>query len=204
MLRRLSAISPALSLLALLLVAGLATGTPAFAENPVVKLVTNYGEIVIELDAEKAPVTTENFVKYVEDGFYDGTIFHRVIKDFMIQGGGFDPSLNKKDTRRPIQNEADNGLKNERGTIAMARTGEPHSATAQFFINTVDNSMSLNHVRKDPQGWGYCVFGKVTSGMEVVDAIAALQTEPKGGHQNVPVETALIEKAELVSGAASE
>jgi peptidyl-prolyl cis-trans isomerase B (cyclophilin B) len=168
------------------------------AGTAVVEMTTNYGKIKIELNREKAPETVENFLKYARDGFYENTVFHRVIKDFMIQGGGFDVDLNKKPTRLPVNNEADNGLSNQRGTIAMARTQDPHSATAQFFISTVDNSQMLDHTKKTPTGWGYAVFGKVISGMEVVDAIAAVATAPKGPHGDVPVETVLIEKVEIL------
>lgn len=159
-----------------------------------VTLETTHGNIVIELDADKAPETVKNFLNYVNDGFYDGTIFHRVIKNFMIQGGGFQPGMVQKPTEAPIQNEANNGLANDRGTIAMARTGDPHSATAQFFINHADNAF-LNHSSPSGQGWGYCVFGKVTDGMDTVDAIAAVSTGNSGGHADVPVEDVVINKA---------
>jgi len=159
-----------------------------------VTLETTHGNIVIELDADKAPETVKNFLNYVNDGFYDGTIFHRVIKNFMIQGGGFQPGMVQKPTEAPIQNEANNGLANDRGTIAMARTGDPHSATAQFFINHADNAF-LNHTSPSGQGWGYCVFGKVTDGMDTVDAIAAVSTGNSGGHADVPVEDVVINKA---------
>ena len=165
--------------------------------QPLVELTTSKGTIVIELDAQKAPKTVENFLAYVKDGFYSGTIFHRVIKGFMIQGGGMDANMGRKQTKPPIQNEADNGLKNMKGTIAMARTGDPHSATAQFFINTVDNDF-LNHTSKDPRGWGYCVFGKVAKGMDVVEAIEAAATASKMGHQNVPVDPVTIDGAKVV------
>jgi len=164
--------------------------------NPRVTLQTSKGNIVLELYADKAPVTAENFLGYVRDGFFDGTIFHRVIPGFMIQGGGFTVDMQQKPTRDPIANEADNGLKNERGTIAMARTMNPNSATAQFFINTVDNG-PLDHTGKTPQGWGYAVFGKVVEGMDVVDAIGGVATTNRGPHQNVPVEPVVIEKATL-------
>jgi len=156
---------------------------------------TNHGTITIELDAEKAPLTTENFKKYVADNFFDNTIFHRVIPNFMIQGGGFNPGMSQKQTLAAIENEADNGLENDRGTIAMARTNDPHSATAQFFINLKDNAF-LNHSGKNPQGWGYCVFGKVTEGMDVVDKIAGVATGNNGGHADVPVEDVVIIKVE--------
>lgn len=174
--------------------------TPAFAASnpsqggPQVELVTNKGTIVLELDPDKAPKTVENFLKYVDEGHYDGTIFHRVIKGFMIQGGGFDESLNKLPTGAPIVNEAGNGLSNERGTIAMARTADPNSATAQFFINTVDND-GLNHANDTPERFGYAVFGRVVQGMDVVDAIAGVQTHNVGMFGDVPVEPVVIEKA---------
>jgi peptidyl-prolyl cis-trans isomerase B (cyclophilin B) len=168
----------------------------AFAESsdPRVRLETNHGTIVLELNPEAAPHTVDNFLAYVREGFYDGTIFHRVIKGFMIQGGGLTPDMQKKATREPIENEADNGLENLQGTIAMARTNEPHSATSQFFINTVDNA-SLNFKAKNPQGWGYCVFGKVVEGMEVVDVIENLPTTTQSGRRDVPQEPVLIERA---------
>src|SRR5574344_2419082 len=150
-----------------------------------ITLKTNLGDIVIELDYDKAPETAKNFEDYVKSGFYKGTVFHRVIKGFMVQGGGLLADLSQKDTNAPIKNEAANGLKNKRGTIAMARTGDPHSATAQFFINTVDNDF-LDFKAPSGQGWGYCVFGKVVEGMDVVDAIRALPTGNKGFHQDVP------------------
>ncbi|MEA1890838.1 MAG: peptidylprolyl isomerase [Pseudomonadota bacterium] len=160
-----------------------------------IKMETNHGTITIELDAEKAPVTVENFKKYVADSFFDNTIFHRVIPNFMIQGGGFNPGMIQKQTLNTIENEADNDLGNDRGTLAMARTNDPHSATAQFFINLKDNDF-LNHSGKNPQGWGYCVFGKVTEGMDVVDKIAAVATGNSGGHGDVPVEDVVIIKVE--------
>ena len=162
-----------------------------------VKLTTNHGDIVLQLDAEKAQQTTENFVQYVKDGHYNGTVFHRVIKGFMIQGGGFDANMSQKKTRATIQNEADNGLKNAKYTIAMARTMEPHSASAQFFINASDNDF-LNHSGKNVQGWGYAVFGEVIEGREVVDAIEKVATGSKAGHQDVPKEDVIIEKAEII------
>ncbi len=157
-------------------------------------LKTNFGDITIELDFERAPETAENFAQYVKDGFYDGTIFHRVIKGFMIQGGGFEPGMSQKETREPIKNEADNGLKNDCYTLAMARTMDPHSASAQFFINVADNDF-LNHSGKNMQGWGYAVFGKVTEGTDVVDQIKAVATTTAAGHQDVPVEDVIIEQA---------
>ena len=162
-----------------------------------VKLSTNHGDIVLQLDAEKAPLTTENFVQYVKDGHYNGTVFHRVIKGFMIQGGGFEPGMSQKKTRASIQNEADNGLKNKKYSIAMARTMEPHSASAQFFINANDNDF-LNHSGKNVQGWGYAVFGEVIEGREVVDAIETVATGSKAGHQDVPKDDVVIEKAEII------
>jgi peptidyl-prolyl cis-trans isomerase B (cyclophilin B) len=162
-----------------------------------VKLHTNHGAITLELDAEKAPATVENFLAYVTAGHYDNTVFHRVIDNFMIQGGGFEPGLKQKPTRDPIKNEADNGLKNVRGTISMARTNDPHSATAQFFINTVDNDF-LDFRAPNSQGWGYCVFGHVTDGLDVVDKIRKLATGNKGYHQDVPTDDVIIERAEVV------
>lgn len=165
--------------------------------QPKVKLSTNHGDIVIALNADKAPETVKNFIQYVESGFYDGTIFHRVIENFMIQGGGFDESFQQKKTQAPIQNEADNGLNNKRGSIAMARTGDPHSATAQFFINTKDNDF-LNYRGKTMQDWGYAVFGEVIEGMDVVDAIRQVSTTMRGPHQDVPAENVVIEKASVI------
>jgi peptidyl-prolyl cis-trans isomerase B (cyclophilin B) len=162
-----------------------------------IKLQTTHGDITIELNNEKAPVTAANFEQYVRDGHYDNTIFHRVIDGFMIQGGGFGPGMKEKNTRDPIQNEAKNGLANDRYTIAMARTADPHSASAQFFINTADNDF-LNHSAPTQQGWGYCVFGTVTAGMEVVDKIGKVRTGSSGFHQDVPVEDVVIRKAEVV------
>ncbi|MCA1979772.1 MAG: peptidyl-prolyl cis-trans isomerase [Thiobacillus sp.] len=162
-----------------------------------VKLHTNHGVITLELDAEKAPKTVENFLQYVRDGFFDGTIFHRVIDGFMIQGGGFEPGMTQKPTRDTIENEAANGLKNEAYTIAMARTPNPHSATAQFFINVKNNSF-LDFTAPTPQGWGYCVFGKVVEGTDVVDKIKKVKTGNRAGHQDVPLEDVVIEKAEIV------
>lgn len=160
-----------------------------------VKLTTSLGSITLELDAEKAPETVKNFLAYVEAGHYDNTIFHRVIKGFMIQGGGFEPGMKQKPTNAPIQNEAKNGLKNAVGTIAMARTQAPHSATAQFFINVADNGF-LDCPGQD--GWGYCVFGQVSEGMDVVNAIKGVKTGSKGFHQDVPVDDVVIQKAEVV------
>ncbi len=167
-----------------------------------IKLTTNHGVITLELDAVNAPKTTANFIAYVEAGHYDGTVFHRVIKNFMIQGGGMTPDMEQKPTQDPIENEGEQtakvGLKNVRGSIAMARTNDPHSATAQFFINTVDNDF-LDFKAPSGQGWGYCVFGKVVDGMDVVDKIRALPTGNKGFHQDVPKESVVIEKAEVVA-----
>ena len=165
------------------------------SSNPSVVLETSEGAITIELNPAKAPKTVENFLSYVDSGHYDGTIFHRVISNFMIQGGGMDAKMAERDTRAPIENEADNGLKNERGAIAMARTSDPHSATAQFFINTVETNGFLDHTSKSGNGWGYCVFGKVTEGLDVVDKIRAAATGNRGMHQDVPLEPILIEKA---------
>jgi peptidyl-prolyl cis-trans isomerase B (cyclophilin B) len=165
-------------------------------KRPQVTMETSKGKIVMELFPEKAPLTVENFISYVKDGSYDGTIFHRVIKGFMIQGGGFTSAMATKPTKTPVKNEADNGLKNERGTFAMARTPDPHSATAQFFINLVDNEF-LNHKGKNPQGWGYAVFGKVTEGMDIVDSIAKVQTGTKGQFADVPVEPVVIQKVTM-------
>lgn len=163
-----------------------------------IKLHTNHGVITLKLDAEKAPETVANFEKYVKEGHYDGTVFHRVISNFMIQGGGFEASMNQKKTNAPIKNEANNGLSNKRGSIAMARTMDPHSASAQFFINVKDNDF-LDHTAPTPQGWGYAVFGEVVDGMDVVDQIRAVATTSKAGHQDVPVEDVIIEKAEIVA-----
>jgi peptidyl-prolyl cis-trans isomerase B (cyclophilin B) len=160
---------------------------------------TNHGDIKLELDFEKAPKTAANFEAYVKAGHYDGTVFHRVIDNFMIQGGGFAAGMKQKETNATIENEADNGLKNTIGTIAMARTMDPHSASAQFFINVADNNF-LNHTRKDSQGWGYAVFGKVVEGMDVVNAIKSVATTRKAGHQDVPEEDIVITKAEVVEG----
>ncbi len=175
---------------------GVLQGAQAADALPVVTLKTTKGSIDIELYPDKAPKTVENFLAYVKAGQYDGTIFHRVIPDFMIQGGGYTPDMAEKDTREPIQNEADHGLKNERGTIAMARTGEPHSATAQFFINVKDNAF-LDFRSKDMRGWGYAVFGKVVSGMDTVDAIVSVPTTNFGPMGDVPVDTILIESAKV-------
>lgn len=168
----------------------------ANSSNLRVRLETNKGTIVLDLDQKAAPKTVANFLGYVSNGFYNDTIFHRVIKDFMIQGGGFTSDMHQKSTQDPIENEADNGLSNLRGTIAMARTMDPHSATAQFFINTADNTF-LDHKGKNSQGWGYCVFGKVVEGMNVVDAIENLPTITKSGFEDVPSSPVIIEQANL-------
>lgn len=162
-----------------------------------VSLYTNMGRIVLKLDRSAAPVTVDNFIKYVKSGYYNGTIFHRVIRGFMVQGGGLSPNLSRKPGFDPIKIESDNGLKNNRGTVAMARTGDPNSATSQFFINTVDNDF-LNFRSKTQNGWGYCVFGKVISGMDVVEKIEGVRTGYRNGRRNVPVKPVIIEKAELI------
>lgn len=171
--------------------------TATTSSMPRVTLSTNMGDIVVELNPEKAPLSSANFIEYVQSGQYNGTIFHRVIDNFMIQGGGFDVNMQEKPTRAPIQNEANNGLKNSRGTIAMARTGEPHSASSQFFINVKDNAF-LDHTSPTPQGWGYTVFGQVVEGMDVVDKIKVVQTGNMGGHQNVPTQPIVINQAVLL------
>jgi peptidyl-prolyl cis-trans isomerase B (cyclophilin B) len=163
-----------------------------------VKFTTTKGAFTLELDAAKAPKTVENFVQYVKDGHYDGTIFHRVINGFMVQGGGFEPGMKQKPTRAPVENEANNGLKNDNYTVAMARTNQPHSASAQFFINVKNNDF-LNFSSPTPQGWGYAVFGRVVAGTDVVDAIKSVATGRKGMHDDVPVEDVVITKAELVA-----
>ena len=162
-----------------------------------IRMKTSLGTIEIELDHDKAPKTAANFEQYVKDGFYDGTVFHRVINGFMVQGGGFEPGMSQKETRATIENEADNGLKNDIGTIAMARTPDPHSATAQFFINIANNDF-LNFTAPTANGWGYCVFGKVVNGMDVVDQIKTQPTTSKAGHQDVPVDDIVIEQVEIV------
>ena len=161
-----------------------------------VKLHTNHGTITLELDAAKAPETVKNFLAYVESGHYANTVFHRVIDGFMIQGGGFEPGMKQKPTQPPVKNEADNGLKNDRYTVAMARTSDPHSASAQFFINVADNAF-LDHSAKTQSGWGYCVFGRVVEGQDVVDKIGAVKTATRGFHGDVPVEDVVIESAEV-------
>jgi len=178
----------------------LATASVAFADNPMVRIETSRGPITVELYADQAPATVANFLTYLNSDFYNGTIFHRVIAGFMIQGGGFDREMQRKDTRTPVENEADNGLKNQRGTIAMARTRDPHSATAQFFINHEDNAF-LDHKAKNRMGWGYAVFGKVTAGMDVVDAIAATPTGAGGPFpKDVPQPPVIIEKVTRING----
>ena len=172
-------------------------GTKSMSTNPRVKLHTNQGDIVITLDAAKAPKTVANFLTYTKEGFYNGTVFHRVIDGFMVQGGGFEPGMKQKQTHAPIENEANNGLKNDKYTLAMARTSDPHSATAQFFIN-VSNNDFLNFTAPTPNGWGYAVFGTVTEGTDVVDKIKGVKTGNKGFHQNVPNEDVIIEKAEVL------
>ncbi len=169
----------------------------AMSSTPRVKLQTNFGDMVIALEAEKAPKTVENFLTYAREGFYNGTVFHRVIDGFMVQGGGFEPGLKQKQTHAPVENEANNGLKNERYTLAMARTSDPHSATAQFFINVSDNDF-LNFSAPTASGWGYTVFGKVVEGTDVVDKIKGVKTGNRGFHQNVPAEDVVIEKAEVL------
>ncbi len=166
--------------------------------NPIVEVETSKGSLRVELLLDKAPQTVNNFLQYVDDGFYDGTIFHRVIEDFMVQGGGFTEQMAQKPTGPPIQNEADNGLSNARGTLAMARTSDPHSATAQFFINATDRNTFLDHQSKTSQGWGYCVFGKVVEGLDVVDQLRSAETCTRGGHQDVPVDAIVINAVKRV------
>jgi len=177
-----------LSMMAVVFLLAFPLNNSAADKNPKVIMKTSMGDITLELYMDKAPVTVKNFVGYVDDKFYDGTIFHRVIKDFMIQGGGHTADMSKKPTKGPIKNEADNGLSNKRGTIAMARMPDPHSATAQFFINHIDNT-NLDHMGKSDQGYGYCVFGNVVAGMDVVDAIANVKIMTRNGVPNVPRET---------------
>jgi peptidyl-prolyl cis-trans isomerase B (cyclophilin B) len=181
----------------LLLIAAVMTLASVADAAEHVKMETSMGDIVIELNRDKAPVTVDNFLKYVKSGFYNGTIFHRVIPNFMIQGGGFTPDMQKKPAQAPIKNEADNGLRNDRGTIAMARTGQPHSATAQFFINVVDNA-PLNHTNKTARGWGYAVFGKVVEGMDTVDAIRQVRTGPFQHYRDVPIKPVIINKVSVI------
>jgi peptidyl-prolyl cis-trans isomerase B (cyclophilin B) len=179
-----------------LLLASIGVATAHSGDKVMVEMHTSKGLITLELDAEKAPVTVANFIEYVKSGHFDGTIFHRVIPGFVIQGGGLESGMKEKPTQAPIENEADNGLKNVTGSICMARTNDPHSATSQFFINLKDNQF-LDHSEKSPQGWGYAVFGQVTDGMDVVEAIAAVQTGNAGGHQDVPVEDIVVEKVTI-------
>ncbi len=162
-----------------------------------VRLHTNFGVITLDLDTTKAPKTVENFLSYARAGHYDNTLFHRVINGFMIQGGGFEPGMRQKSTQSPVENEATNGLRNTKYSVAMARTSDPHSATAQFFINVADNDF-LNHTAPNPKGWGYCVFGKVTEGADVVDKIKAVRTQRQGMHSDVPEQDVIIERAEVV------
>ena len=173
----------------------------ALAANPMVELKTNQGDIVVEVFADKAPKSADNFIQYVKDGFYNGTVFHRVIDGFMIQGGGFDADMKQKSTRAPIENEARNGLRNEVGTLAMARTADPHSASSQFFINLVANT-ALDYPSRD--GWGYAVFGKVVKGLEVVETIAKQPTANRGFHQNVPVEAVIVNSARVLEASAEK
>ena len=173
------------------------SGGQSLAADAAVRLETSMGDIVVRLDARKAPETTANFIRYVKAGHYDGLIFHRVIKGFMIQGGGMDASMQEKATEAPIRNEANNGLQNRKYTIAMARTSDPHSASAQFFINTADNAF-LNYKSQTPQGWGYAVFGKVIKGQDVVDKIEAVRTGRRGYHEDVPREAVIIKKATVI------
>ena len=184
-----------LLVLATSLALSLPVALPAWAANPMVEMKTNLGTVVVELDDAKAPKTVANFLQYVNEGFYDGTVFHRVIPDFMIQGGGLDPAMKEKATRPPIENEAKNGLKNEVGTIAMARKPNPHSASSQFFINLKNNTF-LDYPGRD--GWGYAVFGKVAQGMDIVEKIAKVPTGNAGGHQNVPTMPVVIESVKLL------
>ena len=179
-----------------LVLASIGVATANSGDKVMVEMHTSKGLITLELDAEKAPVTVANFIEYVKSGHFDGTIFHRVIPGFVIQGGGLESGMKEKPTQAPIENEADNGLKNVTGSICMARTNDPHSATSQFFINLKDNQF-LDHTEKSPQGWGYAVFGQVTGGMDVVEAIAAVQTGNAGFHQDVPVEDIVVEKVTI-------
>lgn len=179
-----------------LLLVSIGVATANSGDKVMVEMHTSKGLITLELDAEKAPVTVANFIEYVKSGHFDGTIFHRVIPGFVIQGGGMESGMKEKPTQPPIENEADNGLKNVTGSICMARTNDPHSATSQFFINLKDNQF-LDHSGKNPQGWGYAVFGQVTDGMDVVEAIAAVQTGNAGFHQDVPVEDIVVEKVTI-------
>ncbi len=177
------------------------TALSGLAANPMVELKTNQGEIVVEVFADKAPKSAENFIQYVKDGYYNGTVFHRVIDGFMIQGGGFDADMKQKSTRAAIENEAKNGLRNEAGTLAMARTADPHSASSQFFINLVPNT-ALDYPSRD--GWGYAVFAKVVKGMDVVEKIGKLPTANRGFHQNVPVEAVVVDSARVLEPTATK
>jgi len=159
---------------------------------------TNHGTIVVELFVDKAPKTVANFLQYANDGFYDGTVFHRVIDNFVIQGGGFGPGMTQKVTRSPVENEANNGLRNSRGTVAMARTSDPHSASSQFFFNIVDNDF-LNYTAPTPAGWGYCVFGRIVEGLHVLDQMKGIPTGSKLGHKDVPLSDILLEKVEVIT-----
>jgi len=181
----------------ILVLASIGVATANSGDKVMVEMHTSKGLITLELDAEKAPVTVANFIEYVNSGHFDSTIFHRVIPGFVIQGGGLESGMKEKPTQAPIENEADNGLKNVTGSICMARTNDPHSATSQFFINLKDNQF-LDHTEKSPQGWGYAVFGQVTGGMDVVEAIAAVQTGNAGFHQDVPVEDIVVEKVTII------
>jgi cyclophilin family peptidyl-prolyl cis-trans isomerase len=173
------------------------TSGEKMSANPIIKMETNKGTITIELNAEKAPISSKNMVDYVKDGFYNGLIFHRVIPNFMVQGGGMNPDMSEKATKAQIQNEANNGLKNDRGTLAMARTNIPHSASSQFFINLKDNGF-LNHSSETSQGWGYAVFGKVIEGMDIVDEIAKVKTGNHGQHGDVPLEAIIVKKMSVI------
>jgi peptidyl-prolyl cis-trans isomerase B (cyclophilin B) len=186
-----------LAILTILLCLGLHLSAWADEPSPRVRIETSMGTIIVELNAKAAPKTVDNFLQYVRDGFYDNTVFHRVIKSFMIQGGGFTPQMRLKPTRPPVVNEAGNGLKNDAGTIAMARTAAPHSATSQFFINVKNNDF-LNHRDNTAHGWGYCVFGRVVQGMDVVHAIENVKTAPRFGHGDVPVTPVIIRKVALI------
>ena len=189
------------SILAILTLTFAALAPSAQAQNPQVEMRTSLGVIVLELQPENAPLTVKNFLQYVNDGFYNGTVFHRVIADFMIQGGGFTADMQQKKTRDPIKHEGGNGLKNQVGTIAMARTADPNSATSQFFINVVDNQM-LDFRGPGPQEIGYCVFGRVVKGLDVVNKIRSVPTGSRGGHQNVPMQPVTIEKVSVIEAAA--
>lgn len=192
-----------ITVFALLLAGAAAVNAADAQQRPRVLMSTSMGDIVLELRPDKAPKTVENFLQYVEDGFYEGTVFHRVIDGFMIQGGGFTPDMNKKETRPPVMNEADNGLRNRVGTIAMARTNDPHSATAQFFINVANNA-NLDFREKRPRAWGYAVFGRVVKGMDVVGDIKSVATTTKGPYKNVPAEPIVIKEVKLLTETESD